>query len=296
MKPNPVLKKLGYSDTDRLVILHTDDIGMCQASVQAFTDLWENGTISSGAVMMPCPWAKAAADYCQAHPGVDMGVHATLNAEWDLYRWGPLSTCDPGSGFIDTDGFFFQEPEETQAKADPDAALTELRLQVRKALEWGVGITHVDSHMGTTFHPKFLPAYVQVAQEARVPVMIPRGDPSAYEHLMGMKPPAAAGFASFTAQLEEQGMPLVDGIMMMPLDQPDGQVEIAKKLLGALPPGVTHFLFHPSVDTPELRAIAPDWPSRVANYHTFMDKEITEFMQNIGVQVIGYSDLKKLIQ
>ena len=40
MQPNPVLKKLGFSDSDRLVILHTDDIGMCQASVTAFADLW----------------------------------------------------------------------------------------------------------------------------------------------------------------------------------------------------------------------------------------------------------------
>jgi hypothetical protein len=34
--PNPLLKKLGYSDTDRLAIIHTDDIGMCQASLTAF--------------------------------------------------------------------------------------------------------------------------------------------------------------------------------------------------------------------------------------------------------------------
>ena len=48
--------------------------------------------------MMPCPWAPAAAELCRSNPGMDMGVHATLTAEWDLYRWGPLSTRDPGSG------------------------------------------------------------------------------------------------------------------------------------------------------------------------------------------------------
>jgi hypothetical protein len=29
MRPNPVLKKLGFAPNDRLVILHADDIGMC---------------------------------------------------------------------------------------------------------------------------------------------------------------------------------------------------------------------------------------------------------------------------
>ena len=41
MKPNPVLKQLGLADDDRAVIIHTDDIGMCQASLAAYADLVE---------------------------------------------------------------------------------------------------------------------------------------------------------------------------------------------------------------------------------------------------------------
>ena len=52
MTHNPIIKKLGYSSTDRLVIIHTDDIGMCHASVQAFQDLWAFGTITSGAISL----------------------------------------------------------------------------------------------------------------------------------------------------------------------------------------------------------------------------------------------------
>jgi predicted glycoside hydrolase/deacetylase ChbG (UPF0249 family) len=295
MQPNPVLKKLGYSDTDRLVILHTDDIGMCQASLQAYADLWEFGGISSGAIMMPCPWAKAAADYCKAHPGVDMGVHATLTAEWQTYRWSPLSTRDPGSGLTDADGFFWRSSEEAQAHGDPDAVLTELQLQVQKALAWGVDATHVDTHMGAVAHPRFIGAYIQAATQNRLPAMIPRGNAEVYTE-MGLDAETAAGFAAFTQQLEEQGMPLVDALVSMPLDQPEGQIEIAKKLLGEIPAGVTHFLFHPSVDTPELRAICPDWPSRVANYHTFMSKEVKDFLKNSGIHVIGYRDLRIVLR
>jgi len=61
MNPNPSLKKLGFSNDDRLVIIHTDDIGMCHASVQTFKGLWEFGTITSGAVMVPCAWFPAVA-------------------------------------------------------------------------------------------------------------------------------------------------------------------------------------------------------------------------------------------
>ena len=88
---NPFLKKLGLSEDARAVIIHTDDIGMYHASVQAFKDLWTFGTITSGAVMVPCPWFPAVAQMCRENPEIDMGVHTTLNAEWESYRWGPVS-------------------------------------------------------------------------------------------------------------------------------------------------------------------------------------------------------------
>jgi hypothetical protein len=295
MQPNPILKRLGFSDTDRLVILHTDDIGMCQASVAAFIDLWEAEAVSSGAIMIPCPWAKEAANYCKGHPGVDMGVHATITAEWENYRWSPLSTRETASGLIDGDGFMWRSSQETQTNASPDAVMAEASLQVQKALEWGVDVTHVDSHMGTIIHPIFIQAYLQAANQAHVPVMLPRADISGFIH-MGMDSETATGFTAFIAQLEERGIPLMDGMAMMPLDQPEGQLDIAKKMLSEIPVGVTHFLFHPSIDTPELRAIAPDWPSRVANYHTFMNPEIKKFIKSEGIQVIGYKNLRQLIQ
>jgi len=295
VQPNPVLKKLGFSNTDRVVILHTDDIGMCQASLAAFIELWENGMIGSGAIMMPCPWAKPAADYCRTHPGVDMGVHATITAEWEAYRWAALSTRDPASGLMDRDGFLWQTSRETQEHASPKAVEKEVQLQVEKALEWGVDVTHLDSHMGTVFHPHFIEAYIQAASQAQIPAMLPRAEPAAL-HFMGMDEETSGEFVSLIAQLEEQGLPLVDGIAMMPLDQPDGQPEIARKMLSELPSGVTHFLFHPSIDTPELRAIAPDWPSRVSNYHTFMDPQLKQFIKDQGIQLIGYKALRDLIR
>jgi chitin disaccharide deacetylase len=295
MRPNPVLKKLGFSNTDKVVILHTDDIGMCQASLSAFIDLWENKGISSGAIMIPCPWAKPAADYCRTHPGVDMGVHATITAEWDAYRWSALSTRDPATGLMDPDGFLWQTSQETQVNASPEAVAAELHWQVRKAVEWGVDVTHVDTHMGTVMHPKFMPAYLQAAREAHVPAILPRADVSMLMY-MGLDQETADQFVRMIAALEEEGLPLIDQMAMMPLDQPEGQLEIAKKMLLELPAGVTHFLFHPSTDTPELRAIAPDWPSRVANYQTFMDSNLRRFIKELGIQVIGYQALKDLIQ
>ena len=36
MGPNPALEALGFAEDERVVIVHADDIGMCQASITAF--------------------------------------------------------------------------------------------------------------------------------------------------------------------------------------------------------------------------------------------------------------------
>jgi predicted glycoside hydrolase/deacetylase ChbG (UPF0249 family) len=290
MKPNPILKKLGFSDTDRLVIIHVDDVGMCQSSVQAFIDLWEFGTISSGSIMMPCSWARAAADYCRAHPKVDMGVHATLNAEWEVYRWRPLSTRDPGTGLIDDEGFLWRSAADAQTHDDPEAVQTELQAQVQRALDWGVPVTHLDTHMGTVAHARFIPVYLQAAIQNRIPPLLPRNRNTLFGS-MGMATGQTEDLNDFNQELEQQGLPLVDAILMMPLDEPEGQIETAKKLLGQAPVGVTHFLFHPAIDTPELRSACPDWPSRVSNYQAFMSKELKAYIKSCGIHVIGYREL-----
>jgi hypothetical protein len=107
---------------------------------------------------------------------------------------------------------------------------------------------------------------------------------------------AAPFIAAFIAQLEEQGVPLLDHVTGLPLDQPEDQLEQAKKLLGELPPGLTHFILHPSSDTPELRQITPDWPSRVANYRVFLSKELQDFIKNEGIHLIGYHQIRDLLR
>src|SRR5512135_2294436 len=83
MTPNPFLKKLGFSDTDRAVIIHTDDIGMCHASLQAFKDLWKFGTITSGAVMVPCPWFPATARMCRENREIDTAELRAIAPDWE---------------------------------------------------------------------------------------------------------------------------------------------------------------------------------------------------------------------
>jgi chitin disaccharide deacetylase len=295
MQPNPILNKLGFSNDDRVVIIHTDDIGMCQATVAAFAELVDFGLISSGAVMVPCPWFLAAADFARSHPQADMGVHLTLTCEYEHYRWGPLSTRDPASGLLDAQGCMHKTSEAVWENADPEAAAAELKAQVEHALAAGMNLTHIDTHMGTVAHPQLIPGYIQMATRYGLPPMIPRLSAEELASQNHVDAGTAEMIAGMIGLLEEMGIPLLDGLTGLPLDNPDDRLQQAKAALDALQPGVTHFIIHPAKDTPELRAITASWPSRVADYETFTNEAMRTYIKDTGIQVIGYRALKDLM-
>ena len=288
---NPALKKLGFSEQDRVVIIHTDDIGMCQASLSAYENLLEAGLISSASTMVPCPWFPETARFCRDHPGLDMGVHLTLNSEWATYRWGPISTRDTASGMLDEDGYFYNNIEDTVRHADPASVAIELRAQLERALKQGIDVTHVDSHMGTVIHEPFLQIYMDLALEYRLPLFMLS---SRTPHLdrYGIYP----GLVEQLNEMEERGLPLFDDIAMMPLDDPEDNIGKAKAIFDNLQQGLTYLILHPSADTPELRGCAPDWPSRVANYAAFCSPELLDYVKRSGIRVIGYRPLRDLLR
>jgi hypothetical protein len=302
MRPNPVLDKLGFSDTDRVAIIHVDDVGMCQASIAAFSELWQAGIISCGAVMVPCPWSLEAAKFARQHPDVDLGIHLTLTCEWDTYRWGPLSTRDPATGLLDEEGCFHRRSEPVQEKADLAAVQVELTTQVARAKASGIQPTHADTHMGTVVHPKFIQAYLQTAIQNGLPPMMLRLDETGWREMVhGMVDESTgeqivAQAVQMTNMLEDMGIPLLDGIYGMPLDSdPALRFEHTKAAFDSLKPGITHFIIHAAKDTPELRAIAPDWACRDADYQTFLREDLRQHIQKTGVQVIGYRSLQALM-
>lgn len=291
---NPVLKNLGFSQQDRVVIIHTDDIGMCQATLDAYAELDSAGSISSGAAMVPCPWFLAAVQYAKAHPQTDLGIHLTLNAEWGTYRWRPLSTTDPSTGLLDAQGFFHRKHEEPREFATPEAVEIELIAQIQHALNAGFKPSHVDTHMLTLLHPKFLHVYLKTAYQFGLPAMIPRWDLQDWQKL-GFDPGASTLMANIISEFEEQGYPMLDHFTGLKLHDHTNRMAQAQQALADLPRGLSHFYIHPSKDTPEARAISPDWQARVADYETLMQADLKDFLKNEGIQVIGYRAIQEMM-
>ena len=81
-------ERLGYGPEDRLLIVNCDDLGACHSANLGVYDALRAGVATSASLMVPCPWARHAA---AGYRGDDIGVHLTLNSEYDRYRWGPIT-------------------------------------------------------------------------------------------------------------------------------------------------------------------------------------------------------------
>jgi hypothetical protein len=172
-----------------------------------------------------------------------------------------------------------------------DAVARELEAQIETALAAGLNLTHMDSHMLTIFHPKFLPIYFELARTYRLPAFMLRGEREFWLR-EGLSEAEADELAALTARVEAEGLPLFDSFYAMSLSAHEGRLEEGLQALAACPPGLTHFVIHPTTDTPEVRAMAPDWRSRVADLALFTSQAWAEAVATSGVKVIGYREIR----
>ena len=267
-------ERLGFAADDRLLIINCDDLGSCHAANVGVYEALRAGLATSATLMVPCPWAREAA---ARYRGEDVGVHLTLNAEWDLYRWGPITRAP---SLHDGDGGFPRTIEDVWDHADLDEVRRELHAQIERAILWGFDVSHLDSHMGALqLRPEFFDIYLDLAVEFGLPL-----------RLGGASTERAVGFP-FRRLAAEESVVFPDHLV----NHRGGARPALEKVLADLRPGVTEVYLHPAVDTPELRAFAPDWANRVDDHDLVTTADdLRSVLERASVQLVGYELLRDL--
>jgi predicted glycoside hydrolase/deacetylase ChbG (UPF0249 family) len=234
-----------------------------------------DGAGTSASLMVPCPWARDAA---ARHRGEDVGVHLTLNAEHDLYRWGPLTHAP---SLLDGDGGFPRTCQDLWEHADLDEVRRECRAQVERAIYWGFDVSHLSSHMAVLeLRPEFFDVYLELAVEFALPIRL--GSASTER---------AVGFP-FRRLAAEEGVVFPDHFLAV---RHTGSRRAIERALVELPEGVTELHVRPAVDAPELRALAPDWASRVDDHDLVTGhSSLRSLAQRAGASFIGYRERRDL--
>jgi len=236
-----------------------------------------------------------AASTIKQRPHYDIGVHLTLTAEYETCRWRALSSVNPSSGLLSNDRCLWKTSKEAVEHISPKIAEQEIRAQIDYALQSGIDVTHIDSHMGTVVNPKFISSYLSLAREYKIPAFLPRLNSEEID---------AFGWGEFTEiilnlynSLDAEGFPIIDHMIIDTGGEYPDKAEYYCERFKEVKSGLTHFLFHPAKMSPELQAITPDsakW--RNQDYEAFINPLIRQCVEELDLQIIGYRQIRDVLR
>jgi predicted glycoside hydrolase/deacetylase ChbG (UPF0249 family) len=268
----------------RQLVIHHDDIGANHATNVAFVELFDLGLVTSGSVMVPCPWFPEIAGIAKRRPDLDLGVHLTLNAEFAPYRWRPLTGVSD-NGLTDPDGYMWRDVPSAR-RADVQAVEAEMRAQIDTALAAGIDVTHLDSHMGTVAMPEYVDVYVRLGAEYRLPIFLVR-DVVGFAAAAAHGPEVTSRYATLFDGVVARGNPAFTNFVTSPWGN-KGDLDAAyRRILGAVMPGLTWGAFH--FDKPgAIEAYSPaDARMRIDEYEFFRAGRAKALMDEMGIEPVG---------
>jgi len=278
-------ERLGFPPDSRLLIIHADDLGLGHGVNQASLTALEKRVITTGSIMLPCPWFTEVSAYVKGHPDVDLGLHLTLTSEWKSYRWGPLASRKEVQGLLDPAGYFWKDSPLVVKNARPEEVELELRAQIDTALRAGIRPTHLDSHMGTLFSPSFFPIYVKLAREYGLPFLALR---------------AMTASPALSAHIKEADV-FPDALFMATESlKSEGWIDFYLGVIRSLKPGLSEIIVHLGNDDAELQAIAEDHPAfgsawRQRDFNIMTSPEFQNALKENHIILIGWKEIKKLL-
>jgi chitin disaccharide deacetylase len=278
-----VAERLGHPRDAKLLILHADDLGVAHSENAASFDALDKGAINSGSIMIPTPWVTEVAEYAKRNPNADLGLHLTLNSEWNTYRWGGVAPNDKTKSLHDPDGTFPRQTETVEKRAKMDEVERELRAQIDRAYAIGLKPTHVDSHMYALYGtPELFRTYVKVARSYKLPFLGVFDSPT----------------AAIRSELKPDDIVPDAVIMRLQKGTPEEWRQYYLDAIRTLKPGLTVILVHLGYDDAELRAVTTGYDAfgsewRQQDYDVLTSAELGEAMKDSGVVLVTWREIRR---
>ena len=279
-------EKLGYSKDARLLIIHADDLGVSHSENEASIYAMENGSVNSASIMVPCPWFPEIAAYARTHPKADLGLHLTLTSEWKYFKWGPVASKEKVRGIVNKSGFLFETVDSLQLNGKPVEVEKELRAQIERAKQFGIDVTHFDSHMGSLFgKAEYLKVLIKLGREYKVPVLL-------------SKPAMRFAFnLNLDSFINAKDIVLDMIYTANPQDYNNGMENYYSGVLKSIQPGVSIILLHAAYDDREMQGITVDHPEwgaawRQADFNFFTSENCKKLLKEQHIHLITWREIR----
>lgn len=149
------------------LIINADDFGISRGANYGIIDSYKNGVVRSTSIMAGMPGFDHAVDLLNNSKGLDRlgcGVHLTLSA------YKPV--LNTHKTIVDENGFFYKRisEEEAEKKFDLEEIYKEFSAQIKKVINNGIEITHLDSHHHAHTLKHLKPVIERLVSEYNLPI------------------------------------------------------------------------------------------------------------------------------
>ena len=279
-------QQLGYTSSDKLLIIHADDLGLARSVNKASFEALSKEFVNSASVMMPSPFAEEVAAYYLEHPQIDLGLHLTFTAEWTDYKWPGVAPANKIETLLDDEGFLHQK-KVTVIKEGINAEIkTELQAQIDYARALGISPTHMDSHEGTLFFdPAFFRTYIEVGHQNQIPVFVPKLLAPHFDEHFPLPPQVV----------------LVDQMFMaLKGTELDAMESYYVEVLSSIKPGLNQLLVHLAFDDEEMKAITKDREAygtkwRAKDYQVVSSRKFQDLLKQNEIKLIQWRDIQAVL-
>lgn len=247
-EPKTTAEQLGYPKDSKLLIIHADDAGVSHSENLATIKGMEEGVVNSASIMVPCPWFPEIANYARENSETkDFGLHLTITSEWKDFKWSSVSSKNEVASLMNPHGYFYALTDSVKIHANTMDLEKEIDSQIKKALDFGIDVTHLDGHMGAVMStPKFMEIYINKGREYKVPVLLNKQFP---------------GFEIVEDRMEFTSKDVFTDYLFQAYPEvynSQGMEKFYTDILNNLEPGLSVILIHLALDNEEMQAVTKE--------------------------------------
>ena len=281
-----LVKKLGYSKNDKLLIIHADDIGLSNSVNKASFEALKNGYVNSGSIMMPCDYISDVGEFAIENPDIDFGLHLTVTSEWRDYKWNGVLQSNDTPSLINKKGELFKNIKKFVLNAEPLELKRELQAQIDLSKSIGIKPTHIDSHEGALFYDEDLfKVYLEIGEENKLPVFVPKLVAVHFDENFP-KPENVVVIENF--YMARKGIEF------------DEWESFYLDILNNLNPGLSQLIVHLGYDNDEMKSISVDHPNfgskwRNLDYDIVSSNSFQEALKRNNIQLVTWKEIQNII-
>jgi predicted glycoside hydrolase/deacetylase ChbG (UPF0249 family) len=254
------------------LIVNADDVGGNDIYTDASLDARLAGGVTSLSIIA-CGWdADRAIALLEEHPDLDVGIHLALNSCTNA-----LTPREVAPSLYNEDGVMWHTEEEVATHVRPEEAKIEWEAQIRRVLDAGLHVSHLDGHMGCYFHSRelFLAA-LDLAKQFQVPLIASNMHPDIPQEDRDL-----FLLTSYTGVYRLDGVP----------ETLENRTQAYRQLLGRLSPGIHYIWTHQGRPTPDSEELG-DMDLRIDDYDFWTGSAARELLDELGYEMIDCSSLE----